>query len=102
MTDRQFEIYRCVVEYRTLGSILEHTGCKDSFALQVEAGHDALDFCDDALDNNTVVTLKNLAMEAYESRIRRDKDKSFTRCIAIYGAVMSTVAIVAEIMLHFL
>lgn len=70
--------------------------------MQDAAGLDALDFSDRNMDANTVITLTDAAMAQYEKRLRDDRERSFTRGIAVYGAVMSTVAIIAEIVLHFL
>ncbi len=96
MTNRQYEIYRCVLTYKKLGLILEHTGIKDSFALQCAVGNNVLDFHDDFLDDNTVVTLTASATEAYENR-QRFNWKEFrdwaALVLALYGSITATIAL---------
>lgn len=102
MTNRQYKIFKAVRKYRKLPAILTATNCPDYMALQNEAGVGMLDFADTNMDDNTVITLTNRAAEAYEARRREDFDKTFTRCAAIYGAITGTVAIIVEVVLHFL
>ena len=102
MTDKQFKICGAVIRYRTLPEILAATGLRDHDALRDEAGVENLYFSDWNMDANTIVTLTDKAMEQYEKRKRDDADRNFTRRVAIYGAVMSTIAIASEIELHFL
>lgn len=102
MTDKQYRIFKAVRKYRTLQKILDKTKVGDYIDLQNAVDNDMLDFSDNRMDENTIVTLTNRASEELETRLRDDWDKRFTRCIAVYGAITGTVAIIAEIVLHFL
>ena len=54
------------------------------------------------MDEKTIVTLTNPAAEALESRRRNDWDFFLTHVVAVYAAIMATIAIIVEIVLHFL
>lgn len=101
LTDNQYKIFKAVRKYHTLPKILNATGIPDYLTLQEDAGVGMLDFSDYEMGEKTIVTLTNPAAEAYEGRMRDVRDKTFTRCIAIYGAVTATVAIIVEVVLHF-
>ena len=101
MTNAQYKIFKAVCRYHTLQKILDATKVGDYMDLQDAAGVGMLDFSDNRMDEKTTVTLTNAAAEAYEGRMRDVRDKTFTRCIAIYGAVTATVAIILEVVLHF-
>ena len=98
MTDNQYKIFKAVRKYRTLPEILTATGISDYLALQEDAGVGMLDFSDCEMDEKTIVT----AAEAFESRRRNDWDFFLTHVVAVYAAIMATIAIIVEIVLHFL
>nr|DAO42481.1 MAG TPA: transmemb Cytochrome C oxidase subunit II, transmembrane [Caudoviricetes sp.] len=96
MTNKQFEIFKAVINCRTLPEILAATGLADHDALQDEAGVDNLDFSDWNMDENTVVTLTNEAMDRYEKRqldSRKEFRAWFTLGIALWGAFTGTIAL---------
>lgn len=102
LTDNQYKIFKAVRKYRTLPEILTATGLSDYLTLQEDAGVGMLDFSDCEMDEKTIVTLTNPAAEAFESRRRNDWDFFLTHVVAVYAAIMATIAIIVEIVLHFL
>lgn len=102
LTNNQYRIFKAVRKYRTLPKILSATGISDYLTLQEDAGIGMLDFSDCEMDENTIVTLTNPAAEALESRRRANWDFFLTHIVAVYAAIMATIAIIVEIVLHFL
>lgn len=102
LTDKQYQIFKAVRKYRTLQKILNKTKAGDYIDLENAVDNNMLNFSDNRMDENTIVTLTNRATEELETRLHADRDKLFTRRIAIYGAITGTAAIIAEIVLHFL
>lgn len=102
LTDNQYKIFKAVRKYRTLPKILTATGISDYLTLQEDAGVGMLDFPDCEMDEKTIVTLTNPATEAFESRRRNDWDFFLTHIVAVYAAKMATIAIIVEVVLHFL
>ena len=101
-TNKQFKIWRAVIKYRTLGKILKKTKIKDYQMLQIKAGTGNLDFLiQNEIDENTVIVLSHDAQCQYESHIRYFVDITFTRIIAIIGAVTGTTALALDIMQRF-
>ena len=96
MTNKQFKIFKAVINFRTLPEILAATGLADHDALQDEVGPENLDFSDWNMDENTVVTLTNEAIDQYEQR-QRDGWKEFrawfTLGIALWGGFTGTIAL---------
>lgn len=93
MTNAQYKIYKAVLRYRNLQKILEVTGVGDYMDLQDAVGVNMLDFSDNRMDEKTVVTLTNAATEAYEERQRKNWGFRITQLIALYGAVVATIAL---------
>lgn len=93
MTNRQYKIFKAVRKYRKLPAILTAAKCADYIDLQNEAGVGMLDFADTNMDDNTVITLTNLATEAYEARWRHNFEFRATQIIAAYAAIVATIAL---------
>ena len=82
--------------------ILDKTKVGDYIDLENAVDNDMLDFSDNRMDDNTIVTLTNRATEEFEKRRRANWDFFLTHIVAVYAAIMATIAIIVEIVLHFL
>lgn len=98
MTDKEFEICFAVRHYHTFGKILKKTGYNSFDDLQDEFAYNALDFDGMDLTDQTVITLTRQAENEYRQRFHA----SITCGVAFYGAITATIAIIADIIMHFL
>lgn len=101
MTKRQFKICQNVVKYKNLRTVLVKTKISDYNEIQEILGPNSLDF-DDINNDDTDVFLSNYFLEEFERYREKMFDVWFNRILAIWGAITGTIAVVAEIMLHFL
>lgn len=102
MTNEQYRIFERIVRYGKLPLVLEELKDYDYLSLQEAVGPGMIEFSDSNMDENTMLTLSNEAMELYENRKRQNFDAYFTRAIAIWGAITGTAALVSEILMRFL
>lgn len=98
MTRKQYRIFKRIVRYGKLPRVLKHLKGYDYLSLQDAVGPGMIEFSDSNMDENTMLTLSNEAMELYEDRKRQNFDTYFTRAIAIWGAITGTIALASDIL----
>lgn len=96
MTDRQYEICKNVLKYKTLGKILKKAKIDNYTMLQEHFSCNSLEFSDWHYDDNTQVFLDRSLLEKFETRKKHDRRHLITTIIAICGAVTGTLSILLQ------
>lgn len=101
MTKRQIKICKAVQRYKRLPEILEKAKIEDYLELQELLPFDAIRFSNHDMDEKTVVTLTDQAVEAVETYNEQRAEMIFTRTLAIWGGITGSIAIVIELVRLF-
>lgn len=94
MTNKQAKVCKAVRKYKTLGRIIPKSGVSDYMELQECLGPGMLDFSDDDMTDETIVTLCDQLLEELEDRGRATFREVFTWALSICAIIISIISLV--------